>query len=73
LLLLAVIVYVADEHPALYASVGPLEAGVMGLYGVVVVLGGWVRVVRYSHDVNLLSRLAGLRGVSPPAGASYVV
>jgi hypothetical protein len=44
--LLAVFVYVADEHPALVAGVGPPEAGVVRLYGVVLMLGGWVRWVR---------------------------
>jgi hypothetical protein len=33
----------AKEHPAAYAGVGALEAGVVGLYGVVLILGGWVR------------------------------
>jgi hypothetical protein len=42
----------AKEHPAVYAGVGALEADVVRLYGVVVILG-WVRVVRYSHGVNL--------------------
>jgi hypothetical protein len=56
----------ANEHPATHAGVGPLQAGVVGLYGVVVILGGWVRVVRYSHGVNLLCRLAGLREVRTP-------
>ena len=44
--LLAVLVYVADEHPALKAGAGALEAGVVRLYGVVVLLGRWVRWVR---------------------------
>jgi hypothetical protein len=39
---------VPDVDDALVAGVGALEAGVMRLYGVVVILG-WVRVVRYSH------------------------
>src|SRR5918994_115870 len=34
----------AKEHPAVYAGVGALEAGVVSLYGVVLLLGGWVRV-----------------------------
>ena len=38
LLLFAVCVYVADEHPAFDASAGP-TAGVMDPYGVVVVVG----------------------------------
>src|SRR5215203_6589143 len=33
----------AKEHPAVHAGVGALEAGVVHLYGVVVILGGWVR------------------------------
>jgi hypothetical protein len=33
----------AKEHPAVHAGVGALEAGVMRLYGVVMILGGWVR------------------------------
>jgi hypothetical protein len=37
-----------DVDYALVAGVRALEAGVMRLYGVVVILG-WVRVVRYSH------------------------
>jgi hypothetical protein len=47
---------VSDEDDALVAGVGaqPLKAGVVRLYGVVVIFGGWVRVVRYSHGVNLL-------------------
>jgi hypothetical protein len=67
------LVYVADEYPAAYTGVGALEAGVMRLYGVVVILGGWVR---YSHGVNLLARLAGLRGAAHTCGAislSYLV
>jgi hypothetical protein len=72
LLLLAVFVNVADEHPALYAGVGALEAGVMRLYGVVVILARRVRVVRYSHGVNLLCRLAGLREVPAPRGHLYI-
>jgi hypothetical protein len=43
--LLAVLVYVADEHPAAYAGVGAqaLKASVVSFYGVVVILGGGVR------------------------------
>jgi hypothetical protein len=37
---------IADEDDAISAGVGALEAGVMRLYGVVVMLGGWVRGVR---------------------------
>ena len=44
--LLAMLVDVADEHPAIYAGVRAqaLESRVVGLYGVVVILGGWMRV-----------------------------
>ena len=38
--LLAVFVYVADEHPAANAGAWTLEAGVVGLYGVVIVVEG---------------------------------
>ncbi len=58
-----------DVDDALYTGVGALEAGVMRLYGGVVIPGGWVRVVRYSHGVNLLVRLAGSRGVGDSCGA----
>jgi hypothetical protein len=44
--LLAVFVYVADEHPAFYTGARTLEAGAVRLYGVVLMLGGWVRWVR---------------------------
>ena len=62
----------AKEHPAVHAGVGALEAGVVSLYGVVVILSGWVRVgcARlcgvYSSVPTFL--WAGLRGVRPPAG-----
>jgi hypothetical protein len=36
----------ANEHPAVHAGVGALKAGVMRLYGVVLLLTGWVRWVR---------------------------
>jgi hypothetical protein len=39
--LLAILGYVADEHPAFEAGAGTLEAGVVSLYGVVVIVGGW--------------------------------
>jgi hypothetical protein len=44
------------------------------LYGVVVILGGWVRrmCARLIH-VNLLVRLAGLRGVTSTCGASFTL
>jgi hypothetical protein len=50
-----VLVYVADEHLALYAGARTLQANVVGLYGVVVILGRWVRVgcarLLYGHEV----------------------
>jgi hypothetical protein len=42
--LLAVFVYVADEHPAVYAGAETLQASVVSFYGVVVILSGWVRM-----------------------------
>src|SRR5215217_3526614 len=46
--LLAVLVYVADEYPAIYARAGAqaLEGGVVSIYGVVVILGRGARRVR---------------------------
>jgi hypothetical protein len=35
------------------------------------VILGWVRIVRYSHGVNLLCRLAGLREVPAPRGRFF--
>jgi hypothetical protein len=61
-----------DVDDALVAGVGTLEASVMRLYGVVVILARRVRVVRYSHGVNLLCRLAGLREVPAPRGHLYI-
>jgi hypothetical protein len=68
--LLAVLVYVADEHPALKASAWPFEASVVRLYSVVVILGGWVRVgcARLFGVHRAPSLWAGLRGVSAPPG-----
>src|SRR5215203_6857227 len=42
--LLSALVHVANEHPAARAGVGPqaIEAGVVRLYCVVVILGGWI-------------------------------
>jgi hypothetical protein len=37
--LLAVLVFVADEHPTFEATAGPLQASVVSLYGVVMVMG----------------------------------
>ena len=52
--LLVVLVYVADEYPAFKAGAGPLEASVVSLYGVVVILSGWVRLgcarLLYGHE-----------------------
>src|SRR5215218_2814901 len=42
--LLAVLVNVADEHPAVYAGTRTLKARVVRLYSVVVIVSGWVRV-----------------------------
>jgi hypothetical protein len=42
--LLAELVYVANEHPALYAGTRTLQASVVRLYSVVVIVSGWVRV-----------------------------
>jgi hypothetical protein len=42
--LLAKLVYVANENPAIEAGTGTLQTSVMRLYGVVLLLGGWVRV-----------------------------
>jgi hypothetical protein len=46
--LLAVLVYVADVNPPVYAGVGTqaLKTGVVRFYGVVVILSGWVRRLR---------------------------
>jgi hypothetical protein len=51
------------RHPAVVASVGAIEAGVVDLYGVVVILGRWVRGCARLIHVNLLDRLAGLREI----------
>jgi hypothetical protein len=66
--LVAVLVCVADEHPAIYAGTRTLEAGVVGLYGVVAMLSGWVRGRLLIVHSSLLYLWAGLRGVPPPAG-----
>jgi hypothetical protein len=47
----------AKEHPAVHAGVGALEAGVVHLYSVVVLPGGWVRVG--------CARLCGVHSVPP--------
>ena len=53
---LTVLVIVANEYTAIYARVGTqaLEAGVVRLYSVVLILGGWVRV--------RCARLCGVHG-----------
>ncbi len=38
--LLALLVYIADEHPAIYAGAWTLEASVVSLYSVVIVVVG---------------------------------
>src|ERR687897_822550 len=58
----------AKEHPAVHAGVGALEAGVVCLYGVVVLLGRWVRGCARLCGVHKSSLWAGLRGVQAPAG-----
>ncbi len=42
--LFTVFIDVADEHPTRVAGAGTLEARVVRLYGVVVLLSGWVRM-----------------------------
>ena len=68
--LLAILVYVADEHPAFKAGAGTLQAGVVSLYSVVLLLGRWVRVgyARLCGVHRAPSLWAGLRGVTAPAG-----
>src|SRR5215213_4688162 len=48
---------VPDVDDAIVASVGALQAGVVRLYGVVVILGGWVRVVSSSSSLPLSSSI----------------
>jgi hypothetical protein len=69
--LLAVLVYVADEHPALKASAWPFEASVVRLYSVVVILAGWVRVgcARLCGVHRAPSLWAGLREMCRLRGA----
>jgi hypothetical protein len=68
--LLAVLVYVADEHPAIEAGTWPLEASVVNLYGVVVIRGRWARVgcAKLCGVHSAPPLWAGLRGVAAPAG-----
>src|SRR5215204_5215356 len=42
--LLGVLVYIANEHPAIYTGTRTLQASVVSLYSVVVLLSGWVRL-----------------------------
>src|SRR5215204_928902 len=68
--LLAVLVYVANKHPIIYAGAGTLQASVVRLYGVVVIVSGWVRVgcARLCSVHRGSSLWAGSRGVPAPAG-----
>jgi hypothetical protein len=71
--LLAVLVHVANEYPTLKTRAGTLKAGVVRLYGVVMLLGGWVRVgcarLCSVHSSVPTFLWAGLRGVSSTCGA----
>jgi hypothetical protein len=53
----------AKEHPAIHAGVGALEAGVVSLYGVVIVVVGV-----YPRCVHKSSLWAGLREMAVSAG-----
>src|SRR5215208_4197368 len=68
--LLAIVVYVANKHPTIYAGAGTLQASVVRLYGVVVILGGWLRVgcARLSGVHRGSSLWAWSRGAPTPAG-----
>jgi hypothetical protein len=69
--LLAMLVYVADEYPVIEAGTRTLQASVVRLYGVVVLLGRWVRVRcarLFGVHSSSASLWAGLRGVTAPAG-----
>src|ERR671911_763138 len=61
----------AKEHPARVAGVRTLEAGVVSLYGVVLLLSGWVRVgcARLCGVHRAPSLWARLRGVPSTCGA----
>jgi hypothetical protein len=65
----------AKEHPAIHAGVGALEVGVVSLYGVVMILGGWVRVgcarLCGVHSSVPTFLWAGLRGAPTPPGPSF--
>jgi hypothetical protein len=61
----------AKEHPAVYAGARTLEAGVVRLYGVVVIVSRWVRAgCARLCGVHKSSLWAGLRGVSSTCGAT---
>jgi hypothetical protein len=58
----------AKEHPAVHAGMGALEAGVMRLYGVVI-LGRWVRgCARLCGGHEDAPSWSGSRGALTPAG-----
>jgi hypothetical protein len=62
--LLAVLVYVANEHPAFEAGTRTLQTSVVCLYGVVLLLNGWMRVG--------CARLCGVHEASPYGPGSEV-
>jgi hypothetical protein len=58
-----------DEDSAIVAGVGALKACVMRLYGVVLILGGWVRrCARLLCGHEVAPSWSVPRGVSPPPG-----
>jgi hypothetical protein len=60
---------VRDVDEAIGAGVGALEAGVMRLYGVVLILGGWVRgCARLLCGHEVAPSWSGSRGAPTPAG-----
>jgi hypothetical protein len=65
----------AKDHPAAHAGARTLEAGVVRLYGVVVIVRGWVRMrcARLSgvHSSVPTFLWAGLRGAPTPPGPSF--
>src|SRR5215208_438086 len=68
--LLAMLVYVANEHPTIYAGAGTLQASVVSFNGVVVNLSRSVRLgcARLCGVHRAPSLWAGLRGAPTPAG-----
>ena len=62
-----------DVDDAIGTGVGALEAGVMRLYGVVMILGGWVRWVHgrliHVNSSYLLAAPPGDKSPNFPAGA----